>query len=260
MAAHPLPARAGAHPGPVPEREERKSLVQIRCNACGLQNDIESRALCPGTCCWSPRCELSACPAQLDARLPNSLRPSSQRPTNLPMMTTKFRMVTILMITFVTCCPMRECIGRCASPLHSHTERPPETRPSYATTRPPHPVLTVCTCACMWRTAGESPNGSRRSERAQHIPTDTVSGYHGTIIGYRYRYDSLIDATLLFSNFITDGLSELCGLRSARAGQLRSARPLLLFAPGPGWWLGVGRSGTRLRGDRAPVAVRSPSA
>ena len=183
MAAHPLPARAGAHPGPVPEREERKSLVQIRCNACGLQNDIESRAFCPGTCCWSPRCELSACPAQLDARLPNSLRPSSQRPTNLPMMTTKFRMVTILKITFVTCCPMRECIGRCASPLHSHTERPPETRPSYATTRPPHPVLTVCTCACMWRTAGESPNGSRRSERAQHIPTDTVSGYHGTIIG-----------------------------------------------------------------------------
>ena len=139
MAAHPLPARAGAHPGPVPEREERKSLVQIRCNACGLQNDIESRALCPGTCCWSPRCELSACPAQLDARLPNSLRPSSQRPTNLPMMTTKFRMVTILMITFVTCCPMRECIGRDVLRLCTATQND-HPRPAPAMPPPVHPT------------------------------------------------------------------------------------------------------------------------
>jgi hypothetical protein len=73
---------------------------------------------------------------------------------DLPMMTTLFRMVTILMITFVTCCPMRECIGRCASRLrlvaqpHRTTSRRPGTRPSLCH----HPTQThraqVCTCAC----------------------------------------------------------------------------------------------------------------
>ena len=114
----------------------------------------ERSGLAPAGRCWSPRCDLSACPAKLDARLPNSMRPSSHGPTNLPMMTTLFRMVTILMITFVTCCPMRECIGRCASRLrlvaqpHRTTSRRPGTRPSLCH----HPTQThraqVCTCAC----------------------------------------------------------------------------------------------------------------
>ena len=65
--------------------------------------------------------------------------------------------------------------------LRSHTERPPADpgpAPAFATTPPRLTELKSVRVRVMWRTAGERPNGSRRSERAQHIPTITLSGYH----------------------------------------------------------------------------------
>ena len=132
---------------PTPALSAKNEKIWLRSDAMRADfkttSNRERSGLAPAGRCWSPRCDLSACPAKLDARLPNSMRPSSHGPTNLPMMTTLFRMVTILMITFVTCCPMRECIGRCASRLrlvaqpHRTTSRRPGTRPSLGP--PPHP-------------------------------------------------------------------------------------------------------------------------
>ena len=50
--SHGSPPFAMLAPTPALSAKNEKTLVKIRCNACGLQNDIESRALWPGAC-WA---------------------------------------------------------------------------------------------------------------------------------------------------------------------------------------------------------------
>jgi len=50
--SHGSPPFAVLAPTPALSAKNEKTLVKIRCNACGLQNDIESRALWPGAC-WA---------------------------------------------------------------------------------------------------------------------------------------------------------------------------------------------------------------
>jgi hypothetical protein len=50
--SHGSPPFAMLAPTPALSAKNEKTLVKIRCNACGLQNDIESRALWPRAC-WA---------------------------------------------------------------------------------------------------------------------------------------------------------------------------------------------------------------
>ena len=72
-----------------------------------------------------------------------------------PYDSTYLRMVTMLKITFITCCPMRECIGRSASPLRSHTSAMPPRCSRHI--RPSSQRCVGSTSECRWRRCYSGP-------------------------------------------------------------------------------------------------------
>ena len=70
---------------PTPALSAKNEKIWLRSDAMRADfkttSNRERSGLAPAGRCWSPRCDLSACPAKLDARLPNSMRPSSHGPT-----------------------------------------------------------------------------------------------------------------------------------------------------------------------------------
>ena len=84
-----------------------------------------------------------------------AFQPQCLSAATAPYDSTYLRMVTMLKITFITCCPMRECIGRSASPLRSHTSAMPPRCSRHI--RPRSQRCVGSTSECRWRRCYSGP-------------------------------------------------------------------------------------------------------